>query len=65
MSFKNSVTTLKVGFISDVIRILNKYELNIFIQNVISESYFPPKTIWKHFVKCSLNHYLPHHGSKM
>ena len=48
MAFKNSVTTLNVGFISDVTRILNKYKLNNFIENFISKSYFPPKTIWKH-----------------
>ena len=56
MAFKNSVTTLNVGLISDVTRILNKYKLNNFIENFISKSYIPPKTIWKHIVKRSLNH---------
>ena len=56
MAFKNSVTTINVGFISDVARILNKYKLNNFIENVISNSYFPPKTIWKHILNRSLNH---------
>ena len=56
MAFKNYVTTLSVGFISDVTRIINKYKLNNFIENFISKSYFPPKTIWKHIVKPSLNY---------
>ena len=54
---KETVIDKCAGFIPDIIRILNKYELSAFIENYIKDSYFPPKCIWNHIVKNSINRY--------
>ena len=43
---KESVIDKCAGFIPDIIRIFNKYELSAFIENYIKDGYFPPPNVY-------------------
>ena len=52
--FKHSVSARKIGFVSDIYRLLQKYSLIYYIEQFISEGYFPPKYIWRRIIDCSI-----------
>ena len=58
LCFKYDVSPTYKGFIADIMRIVNKYDLMKYIELYTSEGYFVGKGIWKHIVNRSImKHY--------
>ena len=58
LCFENNVSPTTKGFIADITRIVNKYDLKKYIELYTSEGYFVRKDIWKHIVNRSImKHY--------
>lgn len=51
--YKNS----QIGFIPDILRILEKYNLNCYIDVFLQDSEFPVKNVWKCLVKRTIHQY--------
>lgn len=51
LMYHHNCTIEHYGFIQDIIRIINKYELCDFIDNLLSKSEFPVQNRWKRIVK--------------
>ena len=54
LCFEYNVSPTNKGFIADIMRIVNKYELMKYIELYTSEGYFVRKGIWKHIVNRSV-----------
>ena len=51
---QNKCTKRNRGFIPDIVRILDKYELSQYLKDFISSCTFPPKCQWKRLCKSTL-----------
>ena len=51
---QNKCTRLNRGFINDIVRILEKYGLNQYLNDFISTCTFPPKCQWKRLCKSTI-----------
>ena len=49
--YRNRCTSINIGFIPDVITILDKYHLQIYIEQYIQTGSFPSKQKWKRICK--------------
>ena len=59
--FNTNVSTINVGFVQDIMRLIDKYSLSFFIEQFISDGYFVPKRIWKHIVHQNVSRYYNDH----
>jgi hypothetical protein len=56
----NNCTTIRGGFIPDIIKIVRKYDMFSYVDNFVKTSSFPSSKKWKYIVKSSVIAYEEH-----
>jgi hypothetical protein len=58
--YLNNCTTIRGGFIPDIIKIVRKYDLFSYVDNFVKTSLFPSSKKWKYLIKSSVIAYEEH-----
>jgi hypothetical protein len=58
--YLNNCTTIRGGFIPDILKIVRKYDLFSYVDNFVKTSLFPSSKKWKYLIKSSVIAYEEH-----
>ena len=59
--FNTNVSSVNVGFVHDIMKLIDKYSLSFFIEQFINDGYVVPKRIWKNIVHRNVSRYYSDH----
>ena len=57
IEYKYKCTQQQSGFVPDIIRLMEKYELRKYIEGFITKYTFPTKHVWRNIVNKQLNEF--------